>query len=324
MTTDSSDRREVVGSDGLPARESGEHAKRKLAFINHYCPVAIDATEKKYRRRYIDLFAGPGLNRIRGTNEEVDGGALRVLASRGQLHPELSFDEAFLVNLETIDHAALKARVERAIAEGRCMVPPSRIHHERGNANQLLPRLLAQCHQLDYVLTFADIEAPSQLPWSTVEIMTSHGHKSVDLYVLFPLEMGLNRLMPYRDMPPGHQAILNAFFGVEDWKRILAERFTEAQSADCMRKLEELYLDRLRTRWTRAFKLFNVMRVGRKGMYRMLFATSHAAGEKIADWARKQTEASDQTKLELRHDRKLSWILLPRSAPRGAARRPSE
>ena len=290
----------VDSADGMPARESGEYAKRKLAFIDYYCPLAIDATEKKRARRYLDLFAGPGLNIIRETREEVEGGALRVLASRGRIHPEVSFDEAFLVNLSASDHAALKARVERAIAGNRCMVPPGNVHHEHGDANEVLPRLLAHCHKLDYVLVFADIEAPSHLPWSTIEALSSQGHKSIDLYVLFPLEMGLNRLMPYRDMPAGHETIITAFFGTEAWKGILAQRFTEAQSRACMRRLEDLYLQQLQSRWARAVKLFDVMRVGRKGLYRMLFATNHPAGEKIADWARRQVEGQDQLGLDLR------------------------
>ncbi len=297
MATGQSDDGQTIGSDGLPARESGQYAKRKLAFIDYYCPVAIDATEKKRHRRYIDLFAGPGLNVIRGSKEEIEGSALRVLASRGTLHPELSFDEAFLVNLDQADHQALKARVEAAIAAGRCVVPPSRVHIETGDANRLLPRLLASCHQLDYLLVFADIEAPRQLPWSTVQALMGQGHKSIDLYVLFPLEMGLNRLMPYRDMPPGHEAIVTAFFGSDDWKQILAGRLTEARSQDCKRQLEDLYLRQLRTRWAKAFKLFDVMQVGRRGLYRMLFATNHPAGEKIADWARKQVDGLGQIEI---------------------------
>lgn len=287
----------LLASDGLVAREAGDYARRKLSFIDFYAPLAIDATEKKHRRRYLDLFAGPGMNLIRETSEEVESGALRVLASRGRKHPERSFDEAFLVNLDPADHAALKSRVETAVARKRCWVPPSCIHHELGDANELLPRLLARCHQLDYILVFADIEAPRQLPWQTVEKLTASGHGSVDLYVLFPLGMGLNRLMPYGEMPPGHEAIITAFFGTDEWRPILADRVTKARSPECQRRLEDLYLRRLGTRWRCAFKLFDVMQVGQRGLYRMLFATSHPAGEKIASWASAQVQGLDQTEL---------------------------
>ncbi len=285
----------MLASDGLPGRKAGDYARKKLEFIDHYAPVAIDATEKKFKRRYIDLFAGPGLNIIKGSREEVEGAALRVLASRGQKHPELSFDEAFLVNLEGRDHTALKARTEAAIARKMCWVPPSRIHHELGNANELLPRLLAQCPPLDYLLVFADIEAPRQLPWATVEALTAQGHRSVDLYILFPLDMGLNRLMPYGEMPEGHRTIITAFYGNDEWRGILAKRVTDERRQECHRALEQLYLQRLRTRWSSVNKLFEVKLVGQKGLYRMLFATNHSAGEKIADWAGRQVERTDQT-----------------------------
>ena len=64
----------VLAADGLSARINGEWAEAKLSFLDYYAPVAIDATEQKHRRVYIDLFAGPGGPEIAGQpTGEVEG-----------------------------------------------------------------------------------------------------------------------------------------------------------------------------------------------------------------------------------------------------------
>jgi three-Cys-motif partner protein len=284
-----------IASDGLAARESGEYSKKKLAFIEYYCSPAIDATATKVRRVYLDLFAGPGLNVIRESGEEVEGGALKVLQSVGRQHPEKSFTHAHMVNIDARDHGALQARISRLVQSGRCMVPPGDVHCHNGDANQLLPQLLATANALDYVLVFADIEAPSQLPWETVANLTGYGHMSVDLYMLFPLEMGLNRLTSYGDIPEKHRVIISRFYGNEDWRPIIEARKTETQSQECRRRLEDLYLSQLRRHWEEAVQVAHVRLVGRQGLYRMLFATNHQAGLDIGKWAKGKADSTDQT-----------------------------
>ncbi len=284
----------LLASDGLLARNAGDYARRKLAFLEYYCPPAIDATAKKLRRIYIDLFAGPGLNVIRNSGEELEGGAIRALSSRGHRRKDLGFTAAHLVNLDRDDHQALERRVGKLVQSGRCMVPESAIGFHLGNANEVLPNLMGRTDPKDYIVVFADIEAPRQLPWTTIQRMKSGGHKSVDLYILFPLEMGLNRLTSYGDIPIANGEILTAFFGDESWKPALANRTTEAQGPQFKRELEALYLKKLRTMWDVAVKIMDVRLVGQQGLYRMLFATNHAAGEGIAAWARKQAQATDQ------------------------------
>jgi|GEM_PF-2995603 len=293
------ERESAVASDGLVARVTGDYARKKLAFIQFFCPPAIDATEKKRRRVYVDLFAGPGINLIRRSGEEVESGALTALRSTGQRRRDLSFTDAHLVNLDHQDHKALRQRVDKLVAEGQCVVPSSCIRHEHGDANSLVQRLLANCHQEDYLLVFADIEAPRQLPWATVEALGSMGHKSVDLYLLFPLEMGLNRLTSYKEMSQKNADIITAFFGDQSWRPILDQRITEAQGPECKRRLEALYLQKLGALWEKAEKVMDVQLSGRQGLYRMLFATNHAAGAKIAEWAKRQAAGTDQLGFKL-------------------------
>jgi three-Cys-motif partner protein len=287
----------VLGKDGLVAYSSGEYARRKLDFIDYYCPTAIDVTKKKMKRVYLDLFAGPGLNVLKPKMEEVEGGALRVLSSRGFYNPGVSFTHAHLVNRDSEHKRALETRIEGLKKSGRCMVPSGDIHNHLGNSNELIATLMKQLHPKDYILVFADIEAPRQLPWSTVHALKGAGHESVDLYMLFPLEMGLNRLTDYNGMTDGNAEIFSSFYGCDDWKQIVGNRVTESRSGETKQLLEDLYLRRLRSQWEMAVKVMDVRLRGRRGLYRMLFATNNKSGQEIATWARKKIDRESQGSL---------------------------
>src|SRR5438552_14902875 len=63
----------LFASDGLPARKSGEWAKRKLHFLRNYCGITTVAMRKKWRLRYLDVMAGSGRCKIKETGEEFPG-----------------------------------------------------------------------------------------------------------------------------------------------------------------------------------------------------------------------------------------------------------
>src|SRR6266566_2092883 len=109
----------VTARDGLRARDSGPWGRTKLSFLDHYCPAAIQATEQKLQRYYVDLFAGPGVNVVRGTQAtEFEGSPLRVLRYVGQQREDLSFTHAVFINAMQRDHQALQTRVERMLESG--------------------------------------------------------------------------------------------------------------------------------------------------------------------------------------------------------------
>jgi len=279
-----------IASDGLRARENGEWAVTKLQFLDSFGPTAIDATRKKRRRVFVDLFAGPGMSIDPRTGKEFPASSLRVLQMAGVQHPDLAFTDAVLVNLNQLDHRALEARVDRLVASGASRIPRDRISVIRSDANGVLDALLAGFHKLDYLWAFADLEAPRQFPFSTVETLRSRGHESVDLYALFPLQMGILRLTPYRRGELDQYApILTAFFGTDEWRGIVERRTTSDQERinACRRELEDLYIQQLRRHWNFVERVCEVRMTGRRGLYRMLFATDHEAGRKIAQWAKR-------------------------------------
>jgi three-Cys-motif partner protein len=288
---------QVVGSDGLRARVNGEWAEAKLSFLDYYGPTALDATQRKVRRVYMDLFAGPGVNVTDPGGPEFEGGALRALRMRGG-QSGVTFTDAALVNLNRLDHGALKERVTRLVESGECLAPPDRIDIRRADANECLPELLSKFHRLDYILSFADIEAPKQWPWTSVQALKAQGHQSVDLYMLFPLEMGINRLLAYEEADrERHGPVLTRFFGNDRWRELVGRRPTSAQAAEFRTALEELYLSQLRGLWRYADKVMNVRLRANQGLYRMLFASDHEAGQRIAEWAKRRASSISQTSL---------------------------
>jgi three-Cys-motif partner protein len=289
----------VKASDGLIARNSGIWAKEKLSFLDEYGPPALKATEAKRQRWYVDLFAGPGINvDDEETHLEFEGAALRALKMTAPGDERVYFTHMVLVNKDIEAHQALEFRINRHCDEGHCRAPRAHVHAVHGDSNRLTHSIMRKINAKSYVFVFADIEAPKQLPFSTVRALMSHGHKSVDLFVLFPLDMGLNRVLSYN--PETWEAsaeTLTEFFGTDKWRQIVEDRVTEAQSKDLRRRVLELYMEQLRKDWQFVHVVRDVKRQGATKLYKMLFATNHRAGKKISEWSAAQPRKRDQLDL---------------------------
>ena len=69
--------------DGLIARPSGAWVAEKLDYLNRYIGIFETSMKEKWpQRNYIDLFAGPGKNRIKETGEYLLGSPLLALTTR--------------------------------------------------------------------------------------------------------------------------------------------------------------------------------------------------------------------------------------------------
>lgn len=280
-----------IARDGLVARFNGPWARQKLSFLDEFVPPALKATERKKQRCYVDLFAGPGKNLDESkSDEEFDGSALRALVATAPDNPNLHFTHAKLVNLSKPEHVALEHRVDNLSDEELLAVPRNRIEILNGDANKLIHRIMLSIEPTAYVFAMMDIEAPKQLQWSTVEALRKHHHQSVDAFVLFPSDMALNRMMSYKQRTVQEStAVLNAFFGCEDWRPLLTNRVTNAQSRSLRQSVLELYMARMRALgWRHVMVVRNVKRTGESGLYKMIFASDHLAGKNIASWSAKK------------------------------------
>lgn len=282
--------RAVIARDGLVARDNGPWGETKLSFLDYYCPSAIQATARKHQRYYIDLFAGPGRNVVRGRGNEFDGSPLRVLRYQSQGRLPLAFTHAVFLNANRKDHEALKERVRRAASDGASRIPKEDIHCVNGDANIEIAGILGRIPREAYLMVFADMEAPSQWPWHSMCALRTLGHRSVDLYTLLPLDMAIVRLISYqRNQRERHATTLDQFFGTGDWRRLADRRLTEGQAGEMRHGLTELYLNQLRTLWQNAGPMIDVFLRGQQRLYRMLFASDHPAADRIASWIKHNT-----------------------------------
>ena len=273
----------VLASDGILARLQGRHAEQKLSFIDRYLPPALSATRRKADRVFLDMFAGPGLNRTLD-GYEFEGSPLQAMRARAVQGEPIALTRYIGCNIDLIDHRALQERVHRIQGSGGCTAGEVSLFH--GDSNALLPRILDSVPTSAWICAFLDIEAPSQLPWATLEELVRR-HRSVDLYLLFPLEMGWNRLAADAQ---AHSGIFQSSFGCSDWRPIIERWSTSSLGYRARRELLELYLRRLRSLWKHVETIRAVHLRGDRLLYRMLFATNHDAGVSISSWAKKRTD----------------------------------
>lgn len=282
----------ISKDDGLPARWNGGWAKEKLDFLDQYLPPALIATRRMLQRYYVDLFAGPGRNVDYDTKEEFEGGAIRALKATDGKTPPTGFTHLVAVNLDKTDHEALGARIQRVIDAGETRVPPTHIERIHGDTNSHVDFIMRKIHKLAYVVVFADPDNPSQLPFTTLAALRQQGHRSVDLYVLFPSDMAIRRLVAN---PSANERVLTRFFGDTAWRPLADARKTDAQFPELMRQLRELYMTNLRALgWAFVTHTKIVRRTGSQSLYDMIFATNHPAGERIGQWAADERRSSDQ------------------------------
>jgi three-Cys-motif partner protein len=101
-----------LGSDGLPVLETGEWAREKHFYLGRYMSIFAAGMKAKWGQRiYIDLFAGPGICRLRGTDIEIPGSPLLALETK------FGFTGYFLNDQDPAFVEALKRRASRY--EGR-------------------------------------------------------------------------------------------------------------------------------------------------------------------------------------------------------------
>jgi len=71
----------AVSDDGLPCPEVGPWAETKHNIVSYYARLFSTGMKKKWdKRAYIELYAGAGHSRIRGTSRTIMGSPLRALS----------------------------------------------------------------------------------------------------------------------------------------------------------------------------------------------------------------------------------------------------
>jgi three-Cys-motif partner protein len=178
--------------------------------------------EHPFRKGFIDAFAGTG---YRSAHREGDGPRQQRLA-----FPDLADDEP----QELLDGSAkIALRVEPPFDTyifierdpARC-IELERLKDEfseraegirvmRGEANEEIRRLCDKDWSSHRAVLFLDPYG-MQVEWATIEAIAHT--RAIDLWVLFPLGIGVNRLLTKSgDIPPSWRRRLDLLLGTGDW-----------------------------------------------------------------------------------------------------------
>jgi len=234
----------------------------------------LPATTSAHQRYYIDLFSGPGQNKIRDTGEIVDGSPLVALKA-GPPH----FTHLWWVDADEKNASSLE--------EHRRELGDERITVLLGNGND---RVLDILHVLPKQFpSFAFLDPYGvELDWQTIIRLASHKPTNkVELFILFAYNHGIARLLPYDDSRMMHADILDRLMpDPVAWRRLYEMRVSgQIARRDFRRAFLEEYVRGLRAL---GYKYVPPPRLvstpDNRPLYFMVFASDHPAGERIMDW----------------------------------------
>lgn len=268
--------------DGLPMRESGEWAEKKLDILGHYITTSTIAMAKRpWRSRvYIDLQAGPGKNRIEKSGRVVLGSPLLAL-TQGAGYTDYRFVEQDPVLADALRTrvAATGKATPQSIIEGDCNEAVDTIVREirERDAKYLPGKWQSLC------LMFLDPEG-LELHWRTVNLLASE--LRADFVINFS-SSGLRRVAGEAFQHPESSVAdrVNKFFGTENWRDIPLR----PDGSMPVNEWIDFYQNRLSAigyKWGTESSIKINTNYGVE-LYRLLFASKHELGVKLWEEARK-------------------------------------
>lgn len=201
----------------------GDWTERKLGMVADYLRAYTKALKgQAFRKLYVDAFAG-------SPYREARSGSTRE-AHEAPLFPELAAREPRAL----LEGSARKALATQPPFDGYLFIErdPSRcaeleslrydfphlagaIEIRQGEANTELQALCSQDWSGTRAVLFLDPYG-MQVDWATLEAIART--QAIDLWVLFPLGIAVNRMLPGSGVvPPGWRRRLDQLFGAEDW-----------------------------------------------------------------------------------------------------------
>jgi three-Cys-motif partner protein len=213
-------RRKSGTSDARNHRFGGDWTTKKLEILRSYLSAYTKVLKNQaFKTAYIDAFAGTGYRVLRRTETEGDlffpdlaeEAPQRLLegSARMALQVEPRFNRYIFVEKDP-DRS-------RQLEELRSDFPQlaKGILIQTGEANKVIQELCRKDWRRHRAVLFLDPYG-MQVEWATIEEVAKTG--AIDLWVLFPLGIGVNRLLPRSgEIPTGWRNRLNLILGSDDW-----------------------------------------------------------------------------------------------------------
>jgi three-Cys-motif partner protein len=277
----------------------GPWTERKLTVVRRYLEIYVQALKQQpFERLYIDAFAGTG-DRAEKRLESLPLLDLLELdaITKGSARLALEVNPPF-------DRYVLIERVARRASELSALVeayPDRNITTMNADANEAIVDL---CRTSNWRgargVVFLDPYG-LQVAWDTLVAIS--GTRALDVWILFPTGIGLNRLLTKDgNIPAEWQESLDRFIGTRDWREAFykVEEATDLFGAIDRRlvkdadagKFEMFLLNRLKSIFPTVMER-GVPLTNSKGqtMYLLLFASANpsqkvkALALRLANWA---------------------------------------
>jgi three-Cys-motif partner protein len=216
-------------SGGKPHRFGGDWTTEKLGLIGEYLQRYTTALKDKpskdrpFTKAYIDAFAGTGYRAAR-LDQKIEPSAQELLLpDLAEAEPQSLLDGSARIALKTSPRFDRYIFIERSPA--RCAQLEALkeefphlagdIQVRRGEANSEIQDLCSKDWSSHRAVLFLDPYG-MQVEWKTIEAIART--KAIDLWLLFPLGVGVNRLVTKSgDIPQLWRRRLDLLLGTEDW-----------------------------------------------------------------------------------------------------------
>jgi three-Cys-motif partner protein len=279
----------------------GNWTDDKLARVKKYIEAYTKIMNKqKFKVAYIDAFAGTGYREekknTKGANEQQSSifqdDELTEISqySEGSVQIALKvdpgFDKYFFID-KSKKHYGELMKLKESFPD-----KSSKIECVHDDANQYLTKFCKKCDwKSRRALVFLDPYG-MQIDWETIRAIA--GTQAIDLWYLFPLGVGINRLLKKEidDIPKSWEDKLTSILGTSEWRSafysevsadtLFGTEVTTYKDAD-FDKIKKFFIDRLKTEFPGVAKNPLLLYNSKKNpLYLLCFAAGNPKGAKTA------------------------------------------
>ncbi|HYR77150.1 MAG TPA: three-Cys-motif partner protein TcmP [Pyrinomonadaceae bacterium] len=268
--------------DDLVTEEIGDWGQEKYQLLNLYVQLFSASMKNKWDCRvYIDLFAGSGRSRIKGTTRIVSGSPLIAL----DIDPP--FDQYIFCEKKMEKLQSLETRVRRDYSKANVVFQP-------GDANEFVSQILDKIpkHRPGFkVLSFCFVD-PYNLGDLSFDTIDRLSNRFIDFLVLIATDMDASRNISKYELPAN--TTVERFLGVSQWRSewAAAKKNGESFSSYLMDRFSRQMEAR---RYIRApIEETKLVRSTEKNLplYRLALFSRHELGKKF--WEQSKKYSDDQ------------------------------
>jgi three-Cys-motif partner protein len=245
----------TLAPDGLPAQCVGSWTQDKHAYLSRYIEATANIRAKYVGRggaAFVDLFAGPGLARVRTSRRFIDGSPLIALK-----HAKSPFTQVVLCDIDPENIEALERR--RVPFGKRAVVVP-------GDCNEKIDEVLKHVPQSGLNIALVDPYSLSPLQFTTIAKLSAFDR--MDLFVHFPTSDIRRKFW--------HLAsLIDRFMGCSDWREQVRHPSDVPRLIPILR--EKLAKFGYRGEQIRDLAVCR----GRRVLYHVVYASKHDKGNEI-------------------------------------------